>query len=165
MIEIVTGPINSGKSSWMLADFARHDSADGFICVKVRENDIHTGYDLLRPLDNSRQPFIRKIDHRPPDWNEVAIIGRHYSFCHEGFAFAEMIADQAIKNQVCTFFLDELGPLELSGKGFAPLLTRLLHNPINLVLTVRETLVSQIAERFALRQPRTFKPHFRPPQP
>lgn len=160
MIRIVSGPINSGKSSFMRNDYTSRQGADGFVCVKVYAADQHIGYDLHRLNNGQRVPFIRKTDHCPTSWNEAARIGRMYSFCTEGFVFAAQIAEEALKAEATCFYLDEIGPLELGGQGFSPLLTRLLNSNINLVLAVREHLLDDVIKYFSIKNPVIVKPSF-----
>lgn len=160
MIKIVSGPINSGKSSFMRNDYATRQGADGFVCVKVHTAGQHIGYDLHRLSNGQSMPFIRRTDHRPANWNEAVRIGSMYSFCTEGFTFAAQIADEALAAEASCFFLDEIGPLELGGKGFCQLLTRLINCNIDLVLAVRENLLADVIQYFAIKHPVIVKPSF-----
>ncbi|EKD82277.1 MAG: hypothetical protein ACD_39C01390G0002 [uncultured bacterium] len=149
MIHIVRGEINAGKTSWMAADFYRHSAADGFVCKKVFSSDQHIGYDLEHLTSGERCRFIRKPGFLPDDWHEVAFLAGKYSFCAEGFAFAQRIADSAMSNGCQRFYIDEIGPLELMQQGFYNLLTNLLRQQeADLVIAVRSSLVADVKKLF-----------------
>lgn len=161
MIKIITGPINTGKTTWLQEDFKKYTDADGFACRKVRLNDEHIGYELLHLKTGELCQFIRKIEHIPADWNEDFRLGIHYSFNKEGGRFAERIVDEALKDNVGRFYIDEIGHLELKNQGFAMLLRRLLSSKIDcLVLVVRESLVEKVCAHFEIKNYKIIKPNF-----
>lgn len=153
MITILTGTINSGKSTWMLEDSPLHNNSDGFISIKSFNEKIHTGYDLYRPLTQEQVPFIRKLSYLPPGWLEAEKIKDAYSFSKEGFDFAAKIVDYAL-SQVAKprFYLDEVGFLELSGRGFAPHLKALLKAEVDLVIAIRDFLLEKALKEFAIEK-------------
>lgn len=149
MIYIVRGEINAGKTSWMADDYRQQKAADGFVCKKVFAGDQHIGYDLEHLSTGERCRFIRKPGFLPNDWHEVAFLAEKYSFCGEGFVFAEKIADSALANGCQRFYIDEIGPLELMQQGFYNLLTNLLrHKEPDLVIAVRSSLVAPVRKLF-----------------
>lgn len=155
MITIVTGAINSGKSSWMLRDASKYEDVDGFICVKTFVGDTHTGYDLCRPAQKESVAFIRKPAFLPSDWAEAERFEDIYSFSAQGFSFAASIASSVLKNPAETrFYLDEIGFLELADRGFAPQLNALLEANVCLVVAVRDFLLEQVIEKFSIGQHR-----------
>lgn len=151
MITIITGSVNSGKTSWLLTDAAKFNNAEGFICVKIFENEVHIGYDLVSPAQTESVAFIRRTDFLPAIWNEVENIANTYSFSREGFEFAESAVCRAVApgNQA-RFYLDEAGHLEISGRGFAPMLKRLLCAKVDLVVVVRESLLAKFLEAYSV---------------
>lgn len=151
MIYIVRGEINAGKTSWMADDYRQQIAADGFVCKKVFVGDQHIGYDLEHLSTGERCRFIRKPGFLPKDWHEVAFLAERYSFCAEGFVFAQKIADSALINGCQRFYIDEIGPLELMRQGFHNLLTNLLRNKEpDLVIAVRSSLVEDVRKLFSI---------------
>ena len=149
MIYIVRGEINAGKTSWMADDYRQQKAADGFVCKKVFADAQHIGYDLEHLSTGKRCRFIRKPGFLPEDWHEVAFLAGRYSFCSEGFVFAGKIAETALANGCCRFYIDEIGPLELMQQGFYHLLVRLLRNQQpDLVIAVRSCLVEDVKKLF-----------------
>ncbi len=153
MIYIVTGPINSGKTAWVLRDFNNHPGADGFACKKVYVEGQHIGYDLFHLPTALSCAFIRNPGCLPPDWEESALLDNRYSFSSAGLLFARHLTQNAILNNVGRFYLDEAGPLELNDKGFNHLLEALLGAQIDLVIVVREALVQPIIEKYQIAAP------------
>lgn len=152
MIYILTGPINTGKTSWLIDDFKKRSNADGFACRKVRVNGEHIGYELVHLKTGETCQFIRKIAHIPEDWNEAFRLGAHYSFNKEGAAFAQKITDEALNSKIDFFYLDEVAHLELKGQGFADILKRVLAARIDMLLVVREALVEKITKTFGIKE-------------
>lgn len=158
MIYILTGPINTGKTSWLIDDFKKRKNADGFACRKVRINGVHIGYELVHLRTGETCQFIRKIEYIPEDWNEAFRLGIHYSFNKEGHAFATRITDEALNNHVDFFYLDEVAHLELKGQGFADILKRVLVSKIDMLLVVREALVEKITDAFEIEDYKVITP-------
>ena len=160
MVTIITGPINCGKTSWLLKDYRLKNKADGFACAKVRKNDEHIGYELIHLKTGEKCQFIRKINYIPENWNEAFRLGMHYSFNKEGFDLANRITDEALKKGVDCFYIDEVAHLELRGEGFADLIRRILDLRIDLVLVVREALVDKVCEAFQIKDYKLVRPKF-----
>ena len=158
MIKIITGPINTGKTSWLLKDFKTKNNADGFACLKVRINGEHIGYELQHLTTGEKCQFIRKINYIPEDWNEAFRLGMHYSFNKEGFEFANRIANEALAKGVKCFYLDEVAHLELKDQGFANILRSVLDSKIDLNLVIREALVDKVCEKFEIKSYEIIKP-------
>ncbi len=143
--------INAGKTRWIADDFKRHANADGFICRKFFNEREHYGYDLVHLTSGLKCLFIRKPGHIPQDWHEAALLAEKYSFCAEGFEFANRIADSALINGCRRFYIDEIGPLELMKQGFYGMLCRMLKSRTpELVISVRSSLVETVVELFGI---------------
>lgn len=160
MVTIVTGPINTGKTTWLINDFKSKENVDGFACRKVKINNEHIGYELVHLATGETCQFIRKINHIPDGWNEAFRLGMHYTFNQEGFAFANNICNEALARGVKCFYLDEVAHLELKGQGFADILRRILSANVDLVLVVREALIEKICETFGIKDYKVVKPEF-----
>jgi len=150
MVTIISSAINTGKSTYMRRLFSQQPGADGFVCIKTFIDDVHTGYNLLHLPSQDQICFIRKLDYLEPDWHEACVIGENYSFNQAGFDFAEKLAKNAISRQIPHFFLDEIGPLELQGKGFANIFRHLLRSKIDLTVAVRAHLLEKVCKEFNL---------------
>lgn len=152
MIYLLTGPVNSGKTSWVLCDYQNFPEADGFACKKVWAGSELTGYDLFHLKTGLTCPMIRTLNRIPPVWEETARLNDRFSFSNAGFLFARHITQNAILNNVRRFYLDEAGHLEVQGNGFHLLLEALLGADIDLVIVVRDTLVERLVATYSISQ-------------
>lgn len=83
------------------------------------------------------------------DETEVLPVGR-FTFSKANFKKAIQIIRDAV-NKEGWLVIDEIGPLELSGEGFAELLQEVLAlRKEKLVIVVREGLAGQVKEKFGL---------------
>jgi nucleoside-triphosphatase THEP1 len=74
-----------------------------------------------------------------------------FIFSKKGFKQAIQIIDTALNMQQQWLLIDEIGPLELKGQGFAAILKKALHtNGISLILVVRTHLLQEVLHNFAI---------------
>lgn len=147
MINIITGKIDSGKTTYLKNLYDKSHKGDGFICMKYFEGNTHLGYDLLHLKSEKQKPFIRLKTNIDNNWHQIFEIGK-YSFSEEGFYFAcKIIADISDK----PIFIDEIGPLEIIQKsGFYDLLEKQLDKEI--YITVRGDLYTGFLKTFNITQ-------------
>ena len=87
-------------------------------------------------------------------------------FVFDGAAFRTAISwlDEHIDDpDISTVILDEIGPLELQGKGWDEWLQRWLNKPHGkeLIFVVREPIVGEVIERYRMENPEIVtKEHF-----
>ncbi len=132
---IVTGPIDSGKTSYMLELIAKAPMARGFISSKDR-----SGYSLVDIESKEERRYLSinpifeyrfgkwYIDYSSFDWAYKKLYHLDYG----------------------DVFLDEVGRLELEGKGFSKALSMLKEREINLTLAIRDEFVQSIINAFSL---------------
>ncbi|MBC7222458.1 DUF2478 domain-containing protein [Candidatus Bipolaricaulota bacterium] len=136
---ILTGPIGSGKTRSALA-LAQALSEKGIplggvLSPRVMVAGKTVGY-LVRDLRSGKELLLCSQD--PP-----GIRFRRYFFRPEALAFANEVLIKAAK-EAEVVVVDEVGPLELSGGGFAPGLKACFASSAFLVLTVRPALVPEV---------------------
>ncbi len=146
----------------MLGIAADQPNAGGFCCPKQWEDGRHTGYDIQDIATGETAPFAVRTAEKPATWHEADTIGE-WSFCEKGFRFAETVIREAWERNRHPIFLDEIGPLELQDRGFAPLLRKLLVGPTPLYIVVRDTLVDDVIRHFELNNP--IQIHVKPKEP
>ena len=132
MIFILTGPIHSGKTT-LLKKVARELKEqkyrlEGFLSEAVWEKEETVGYDLFDLKEEKSIPFIRKTGEK--EWQKIG----SYFFIPQGLAEAEEIILRGKEADILV--VDEVGPLELSGKGFWPALKQVVFHPLNNFLLV-----------------------------
>jgi nucleoside-triphosphatase THEP1 len=149
MIKIVTGPIQSGKTTRLIAWVRYHQNSAG----------------ILSPVVN-RQRFIYSIhsnEYRKLQFDKQGItqeksikIGKN-EFQLSTFNWAQEQLRSALKINPHWLIIDEIGPLELDGHGLEPMVTHVLNNFVmsekhQLVLVVREKLVNDVIINYNLKE-------------
>ena len=76
----------------------------------------------------------------------------NYSFSERGLTFAAVIIDKILKNGHKTAFIDELGPLELSGRGLFHSYGKMLKCDIDIYTVCRDIYVRPVTELFAISE-------------
>ena len=156
MIRIITGPVDSGKTTRMLELYrmAGPGTAGGFISRKLFRDGSFTGYEISRLSDGESRllAVLANGDH-----GEAAVLTpdcfqfSRFIFFNDAFRFGESVIEALQQDPGITdLFLDEIGPLELEGKGFAQLLDRLDKQKMNLCLGIRSDCLAAAVERFGL---------------
>ncbi len=138
-IKIISGEVRSGKTGRLKKWLAGHPGADGIISPVIE------GKRYLQRISSGEK---RLLDARGgEDQAAVEGVGRHL-FLKETFAWArQQLLDSA--RQTHWLVVDEIGPLELQGKGLEPALSAVLQeNPVSLIVVVRSRLVEQVKERY-----------------
>ncbi|MBN2055467.1 DUF2478 domain-containing protein [bacterium] len=144
---ILTGSQGSGKTTnaMRLAGEAAAQGMpfQGVISPVVYEAGQRIGYDLADITSGERAPLAR-IDARGVQRQGLFV------FLPEGLALAARALTDAAARLGEPALVDEVGPLELRGLGFAPWLKRLALKKAPLMLTVRPNLVVAVIKRFRL---------------
>ncbi len=148
MIVILTGGVGSGKTAFVgrLLKILQSRSliVDGFVGERVFENERLSGYDLVAVRDGRRFPFLRRT--------EVAggtSIGP-WRLDPSGLAAAAEIIRASESGAILV--VDELGPLELEGRGHWPALAEVLDQPgRRFLFVIREGCLDGFARRWAGR--------------
>jgi len=132
MIFILTGPVHSGKTT-LLKNVVRELKRQkyrigGFLSEPIWKSEETVGYDLFDLREERSIPLIRRTGEK--EWQKIGA----YFFIPQGLAKAEKIILQ--EKDVDILVVDEVGPLELSGKGFWPALKQVIFHPLNIYLVV-----------------------------
>jgi nucleoside-triphosphatase THEP1 len=150
MICIITGGIDEGKTREVEAIYRQMKKGDGWISRKVFLNEEFAGYEILRLSTNEKLPLAYKREYVPPGWDEIYTIGP-FCFSKQAFDFAGKIIDEIIEKNIEPVFIDEIGPLELQGKGFCPMLGKILKTQKDIYIVVRSHCVDDVVNRFEIK--------------
>ncbi len=138
---VVTDHVGAGKTSWCHRYIewlsGRKVSVGGILCLGTELNGTRIGYEVLDIRTNERKVFARLTDRS----NFIGEPAGRFIISPDGLAFASKAIRSAIENACDIVFIDEVGHLELSGKGLlesAKLAYR--HSP-NTVTVVRKVLL------------------------
>ncbi len=149
MVYIISGPVNSGKTTGMISLYGKTGFGDGIVSVKKCNFHGVYGYDCTRLSTGETRPMARLKNLLPVNWDELYLFGP-YSFSLAGFQFAkDSIEDILGKNQ-SPVFIDEAGPLELREMGHFNSIRKVLNSGLDLYLVVRSGLVDDVARFFGI---------------
>ena len=145
MVTIYAGPVRSGKTTALRA---RLEAAPRRAALGVLAPDV----DGRRTLVSLATGAARRLEaDRPAD---PVAVGR-FTFDGAVFAWArgEILAAVAARPE--TLVVDEVGPLELDGRGLAPAVDAAVclgvDTEARVLLVVREALVDRVLDRYGLR--------------
>lgn len=122
---------------------------DGFLSKAVFTEKDRTGYDLLDIQEERSTPLLR-VDGEEK-WQKVG----PYFFVPSGIEKAEEIILRSGGAEIC--IVDEVGPLELEGRGFWPSLERVLLPPLTrFLISVRKSLLEKFLDILEKTDTRVF---------
>ncbi len=139
MIFILTGPLHSGKTIQLKESVQKFKDqeirVDGFLSPAVFEDQERIGYDLFDLNKEESIPLLRK--RGDTSWQKIG----PYFFVPSGLEEAQKVLSRARESEICV--VDEVGPLELTGKGFWPALDKVLFPPATtFLISVRESILA-----------------------
>lgn len=145
LLVVLSGPRGSGKttSAGRLVDELRQRGlrVAGLLAPGSLRNGVRHDFELVDLARGTRTPFATR--DRPAGWLDQG----GFRISPAGLAAGRRALDEADAADVVV--LDEVGPWELAGHGWAPQLGRLVAAPRPLVLVVRESLVEAVTARWA----------------
>lgn len=146
---IVSGDRGEGKTTFVrkfaasMTDCGR--SVGGVASPAVFEAGMRIGYDLINLLDGTRQILARIA--RP---GEEPTVGA-FRFASAAVASGISAILSAVRDELDLIAIDEVGPWEFRGGGWAPALEEVLRNAQpcqTLIVVVRPLLVDELPRRF-----------------
>ena len=151
MINIICGAINSGKTARIESIYAEEKKGDGFITRKIFSDSQFRGYEIMRLSSGESRIQSLKTELFPAD--EVPVCTRGpYSFFKSGFDFADGIIDDIILKETSPVFIDEIGPIELQGKGHSDRFKKILQTDVTVYFTVRDWCLEQVLLSFSIEK-------------
>ncbi len=165
---ILTGEINSGKTTRMMEWYRSFEpgSADGIASRKIFRDGLFIGYEAVRLCDGCATHLALRIDperidnagplevesYTPSSTKEIRF--GQFLFSREAFLFAEAHFYGIAENpSIKHIFLDEIGPMELQGRGFSFSLRMLLSLDRHLIVCVRANCIDAVVEAFHIQNP------------
>ena len=147
MVKIVTGRINSYKTTRLKNHFDENQLGDGFISKKIMKSDLVYGYTLVQLSNKNETPFVIR-DSFWDGFTKIKYKLGPYCFFEDAFEFLDKKIDEFISNNISPIYLDEVGILELNGQGYDHVLRKLIKNKTDLCLVVREDLLDQVCKEY-----------------
>ncbi len=149
MVKIVTGKINSFKTTKIKKIFDEKQIGDGLIAEKIMRGNLVYGYKLIRLKDKFSMDFIIRDIYDDSSKDIIYKLGP-YHFYQEAFSFINKEIQRFIKEGVNPVFLDEISLLELNNMGYYQGLLELLKANIDLYLVVRRDLLERVLQKFKI---------------
>lgn len=150
MVYLVSGKKNEGKTSKLKQLAEDRKGAFGFLAEKVYDCGRVTTYSLIdiRTGDNCTVAKLASLP-QPKGWGESVGHGP-FRFSSAGFLWASGLFDAALNQGAAAFFIDELGKLELNGKGHAELIRKALASGMDLYISVRDMNLDEAIRVFEI---------------
>lgn len=141
-IIILTGDIQEGKTTFLIriAELLKSNriKLEGFLAKGVHDSTGRIGYDLEAINNGEQMQFIRNTP------SEGAFRHGKYYFNESGMEFGRELLNKNSLKGADLIVLDEIGPVEMKGKGWAGEIERLLSQlAIPQLWVVRRTLLKK----------------------
>ncbi len=149
MVEIITGKINDFKTTTMKKRFVEDRKGDGFVSLKHMKDNRVRSYEAMRLSTGEKRLLAQNEAYFKDDFIVRDQIGP-YLFNRETMAWIEREIEWMIEARVSPIYFDEIGMLELSGKGFSSMLEKMVSSKLDLVLVIRRDLVDRVVTVFDL---------------
>ena len=148
-VYIVTGETGEGKTRFLqkLTEILKDKNirAGGILAPRIMEGTTTTGYDILDISSGDRAPFLRVTNP------EISGIDKFARF-DEGYKVGLRALDPANNAESSVMVIDEAGPLELRGEGWAGRISELIsQNRWHIILVVRKSLIDEVASKFGIK--------------
>ena len=151
---LITGDQGEGKSTLVraLAGALRASglSVGGIHAPGYWTDGRRAGFDVADLLGGESRPLCRT--EGPEAWQKQG----PFRFSPEGLAFGLEALAEALRRDVDIIFVDEVGPLELQGKGWASGLDAMVERRKPMVWVVRSSLVDEVRLRWGLARSRVW---------
>lgn len=151
MLNIVTGKINSSKTTTILDIYNSLKKGDGYISIKNMEKHIVHSYDILHLSTGEKKRLVVRDIYCEKDFVKCCQIGP-YLFNESTVKEVEMKMSELIKQGVSPLFLDEIGLLELSGFCFHNIFKEMLLSKLDIFITVRTDLLDKILMKYKINE-------------
>ena len=143
-ISILTGPVHSGKTTFLQKFIAEKKYVAGIISPVMNDT---------RFFQNILTEEIQSMETSSED-PAALHIGKFY-FSQTAFDWAINVIENATTNQADIIIIDEIGPLELQDNGFAKLLKNILLKDNfdgELILVIRDKILEEVILFFNLNK-------------
>jgi nucleoside-triphosphatase len=150
---IITGEKGQGKTTaiTMFLDSLSNTNtlAGGIYARGFWENNARKGYNVVDILDGNERPLCDVS----PSHGDLAF--GHFFFKASGISFGRKAIRKSLEQNINILIIDEVGGLELSGKGWAIELDHIFEYKRNflMLLVVRKSLLNDVFNRWAINDP------------
>ncbi len=144
-IYILTGEIKSGKTTKLMQWTAGKKNIDGVLQPVIDEKR------FIYSIGSRTLKILEATETQPE--NELIIIGK-YKFRKSVFDWTQNILLDCLEKKLDWLIIDEIGPLELEGKGLEPAVSKIFNqvNELNgnVLCVVRDSVLEKFIEHYML---------------
>jgi nucleoside-triphosphatase THEP1 len=150
-VYILTGETGEGKTTLLRKLTAELKEkgirAGGILAPRLMEGNITSGYDVLDIRSGISAPFLRLTN--------AEILGvERFTQIEEGYQAGLKALDPDNNRESDVIVIDEAGPLEMRGEGWAGRISGLLIiSDWQIILVVRKSLVDGMSRKFGINDP------------
>ncbi len=150
MIYLVTGKKNVGKTTWLRKKFVELENASGFCSEKIHDCGRVTAYELSNLKTGDKKTVARLMSlPTPSDWGEDIQHGP-FRFDSNSFVWAMEVLEKAKADAATSFIIDELGKLEISGKGLNDVVLEALKTDMDIYIGIRDQNIDDAVKAFSI---------------
>jgi nucleoside-triphosphatase THEP1 len=150
MINIITGKINSYKTTKIKKIFDDQKKGDGFISIKTMKDNNVLYYEFERLQTKRKQIGIIHTLHYPNHFTHYEQLGP-YVFDLDYLQEIKQVIDELIAQKIEPIFLDEIGLLEVNKLYFYPILKKIVESELDAYITVRDSLVEPMIDLLGIQ--------------
>jgi molybdopterin-guanine dinucleotide biosynthesis protein A len=147
---LVIGEPGSGKTSWCREYISQRrksgSTVGGILSPAIEKQGQRVGSNALDLLTDEEIPFARLSRYRSLEEGEK--VG-DYTISRDGILFACRAIERAVGSRCDLVVIDEVGPLELHGKGLMPAVELALASAVNMLIVVRSSLREALQKHFS----------------
>lgn len=142
-IYVLTGEIKTGKTTRLMLWASTQKNVDGILQPVVEDKRFiyHIGSKTLKLLE-----ALAEI--------ETIRIG-NYNFSQNVFSWSQNVILSCFQKNLDWLVIDEIGPLELEGKGLEPAVTKIISERNNfageILCVVRESILEKFIDHYQLK--------------
>jgi len=152
----ITGEKGEGKTT-LLVEIVKHLRAHGIqvggiAACAVSEAGLRVGFDVMNVASGERRPLARLKTGEGRN-----LTSGKYEFFQDGLRMGRKALSSARRAGSQVVVVDEVGPLELGGHGWAANLDELLAQPVIQIWVVRRGLLEQVKAHWGLSPAGVFR--------
>ncbi|MFA7229447.1 MAG: nucleoside-triphosphatase [Melioribacteraceae bacterium] len=142
-VYILTGAVHSGKTTKLMKWAVTQSNIDGIYqpVIEGKRFIYHIGTRALKPLETGEEENITPIGK--------------FKFSNITFEWSRQILKSCLSKKPDWIIIDEIGPLELAGKGLEPAFTEVIESKgkisSRILCVVREDILDKFIEKYQLQ--------------
>ena len=147
-IYIITGGKHAGKTTFLLKKIAELSISGKTVAGIISRGDFVAGkrHNFYAVNIEDKDEKLLMSEDNIQDSNKI---GKFY-FSEETFNWGQIIIEKAILSTTEVLVLDEVGRLELGGKGWESILSKMLKSDKELYLVFRKEHVLELINKFSI---------------